>query len=88
MKGRTVTMNLKANDYTSRVLGVVKEKFGLRDRSEALDRFVDLYGEDFVDKEVKEEYVKKILEIDERHTRKYGLRARTTAEIRKRIEGA
>ena len=88
MKGRTVTMNLRAKDYTNRVLGVIKEKYGLRDKSEALDKFAEMCGDEFVEEEVKEEYIKKILEIDERHTKKYGLRSRTLTEIRKKIEGA
>jgi len=81
MKGRTVTMNLKVNDYTSRVLGVIKEKYGLRDKAEALDRFTKLYGEDFVEEEVREEYIKKLLEISERDIKKYGNKAMTIKEL-------
>lgn len=32
-------MNLKVKGYTSRVLGVVKEKYGLRDKGEAMVKF-------------------------------------------------
>ncbi len=82
-----VAMNLKVKDYTSRVLGVVKEKYGLRDKAQALDKFAEMFGEDFVDREIREEVVKEFLESTERHYKKYGLRSRTEEEIRKEIEG-
>ena len=55
MKGRTVTMNLRAKDYTNRVLGVIKEKYGLRDKSEALDKFAEMCGDEFVEEEINGE---------------------------------
>lgn len=82
-----VTMNLKVKDYTSRVLGVVKEKYGLRDKSKALDKFVELHGEEFVEPEVREEVIKEAIESCKRHIKKYGFRSRTVEDIRKIIEG-
>jgi hypothetical protein len=57
MHGNMVTLNLRITEYGNRVLGVIKEKFGLRDKSEALARFIDLYGEEFVEKEVREDVI-------------------------------
>ena len=85
--GKTVTMNVKINDYTSRVLGVVKETYGLKDKGEALNKFADMYGEEFVDQEVKEEVIKEVIESCNRHIKKYGFRSRSTKELRKIIEG-
>ena len=91
MRGRTVTMNLKVNDYTSRVLGVVKEKYGLHDRAEALDKFAELYGnefvDEFIDREVKDDVIREVIESCDRHIKKYGFRSRTVADLRKKIEG-
>ena len=87
MRGRTVTMNLKVNDYTSRVLGVVKEKYGLNDKAEALDKFMEMFGGDLVEKEVKDEVVREVIESCDRHIKKYGFRSRTVADLRKKIEG-
>ncbi|PIN76124.1 hypothetical protein COV18_00730 [Candidatus Woesearchaeota archaeon CG10_big_fil_rev_8_21_14_0_10_37_12] len=56
------SMSLQVGEYTSRVLGVIKEKFGLKDKAEALDKFADLYGEEFVEKEVKEELITKMIQ--------------------------
>lgn len=50
-----VTMNLKVNDYTSRVLGVIKEKYGLRDKAQALDKFAEMCGQKYISKEDLEE---------------------------------
>ncbi len=38
-------------------------------------------------KEVKENIVREVIESCERHFKKYGLRSRTIAEVRKKIEG-
>jgi hypothetical protein len=84
---RAVTMNLKAEDYTSRVLGVIKEKYGLNDKSQALNKFVDMFGEEFVEKEVSEDYIKKILAIEDRHFKKYGYRNTTFEQLEKELEG-
>lgn len=84
---KTVTMNVRVKDYTGRVLGVVKEKYGLRDKAEALDRFAEMYGGEFVDREVKDEVVKEVIESCERHIKKYGFRSRSVKDLRKIIEG-
>jgi len=57
MHGNVVTLNLRITEYGNRVLGVIKEKFGLRDKSEALARFIDMYGEEFVEREVREDVI-------------------------------
>lgn len=61
MLGKTVTLNLKVSDYSNRVLGVVKEKYGLKDKSEALARLLGEYGDDFVEREVKDEVVLEVI---------------------------
>ena len=48
-------MNLKVNDYTSRVLGVIKEKYGLKDKAQALDKFAQMCGQKYISAEDLEE---------------------------------
>jgi hypothetical protein len=84
---KNIAMNIKVNEYTSRVLGVIKEKYGLKDKGQALDKFTDLFGSDFIDKEVKEQVIKDVILSCEKHIIKYGKRTRTKEEIRKAIEG-
>lgn len=84
--GKTVTMNLKVSEYVSRVLGVIKEKFGLKDKSQALEKFVSMFGEEFVEREVSEEYVKKLLQIDANYAKKYRRKKMTLKELDKLCE--
>lgn len=81
-----VTLNLKVTDYSNRVLGVVKEKYGFKDKSQALNKLLDLYGQDFVEKEVKEEVIKEMLESCNIHIKKYGFRSNNLADLKKELE--
>ncbi len=56
-----VSMSINVNEYTARVLGVIKEKFGLKDKAKALDRFADMFGEKFVEKEINENTIKQMI---------------------------
>ena len=76
-----ISARLTLNEYTNRVLNVVKAKFGLKDKSEALNRFVKLYGDEEVEMEAKDDYIKKVLEIDQRHMKKYANRKMTLKEL-------
>ncbi|MEM3127302.1 MAG: DUF2683 family protein [Candidatus Woesearchaeota archaeon] len=69
----TTNLNVQINDYSNRVLGVIKERFGLKDKGEAVNKFAEIYGKEFVkidDLEVKEEYIKKILTIEDDYFKK------------------
>ena len=37
-----VTVNLRVKGYTNRVLGVLKEMYGLNDKGKAMDKFAEL----------------------------------------------
>ncbi|MFH0954763.1 MAG: hypothetical protein V1777_01520 [Candidatus Micrarchaeota archaeon] len=79
--GKTVTMNVTVSEYTNRVVGVVKEKYGLKDKGKALDKFAELCGDEFVEREVKEEVVKEVIASCARHIKKYGFRKMTLDEL-------
>ena len=78
-----IRMNLHVSQYASRVLGVIKERFGLRDKSEALDKFAEMFGEEFVEKEVRDEVVLEALRTSEAHFKKHGYRRMSLKELRK-----
>lgn len=82
----SIAINAAVNDYTNRVIGVIKEKYGLKDKGEALNKFAELYGDEFVEKEVKEEVIKEVIESCNRHIKKYGFRSRSVSDLRKIIE--
>ena len=81
-----VLARLSMDEYTNKVLNVIKAKFDLRDKSEALNRFAEMYGDDVVEKEANDEYIKKVLEIDERHIKKYGYKKMSIKELDKLCE--
>jgi hypothetical protein len=76
-----VSAQVYLDDYTNHVLNVIKAKFGLVDKSQAINKLAEIYGEDYVEKDANGEYVKKVLEIEERHFKKYGRRKMTLKEL-------
>ena len=74
-------MNINVNEYTNRVLGVVKERFGLKDKAEALNKFTEMHGEEFVEKEVRDEVVEEVIKDCEMHIKKYGYRKMSLKEL-------
>ena len=78
-----VDARVSLSKYSNRVLTVVKAKYDLRDKSQALNTFIDLYGENEVEPEVRESYVKKLLKIEEQHFKKYGYRKMSDRELDK-----
>ncbi|MDD4049770.1 MAG: DUF2683 family protein [Candidatus ainarchaeum sp.] len=81
-----VGLNIKINPYTNRVLGVIKEKYGLRDKGDALNKFVELFGDEFIDREIKEEVLKDVIKSCDYHIKKKGFKSKTISELRKSIE--
>jgi hypothetical protein len=78
-----ISFRADINEYTNRVLGVIKEKHGLRTKSEALDMFALQYGEEFVEREIKDELIKEVQDIVARHEKKYPKKTMTLAELDK-----
>ena len=80
-----MSTNLRANisDYANRVLGVIKEKYGLRDKSEALDKFADMFGEPFVEKEMKDSAMKELIKTCNNHIKKHGRKKMSINEFDK-----
>ena len=78
---QTIQFRAEIDDYTNRVLGVIKEKFGLKDKSDALNKFADMCGDDFVEKEVKEEFIAKTINIITEHHKKHPGRRMSLKEL-------
>ena len=76
-----VDARVELNRYSNKVLTVVKAKYELKDKSQAINKFVELYGPEEVEPEVKEEYVKKILKIEEDYYKKHAGRKMTGKEL-------
>lgn len=82
-----VDARVSLNKYSNQVLEVVKAKYGLKDKSQALNKFIEDYGENELEREVKDSYIKKILKISEEHYKKYGYRHTSIEELKKEVEG-
>ncbi len=81
-----VHARVSLNEYVNKVLNVVKAKFDLRDKSEAINKFIEIFGDEFVEKEASDQYLKKILEIEKRHFEKYGYKKMTSKEFKELFE--
>jgi hypothetical protein len=81
METNTISARIEINDYTNKVLAVIKAKFGLKDKSEAINKFIELYGDEVVEKQANEEYIKKILNITNIHIEKYKNRKMSLQEL-------
>ena len=73
-------MSISVNEYTTKVLGVVKEKFGLKDKAEALNKFAEIYGEEFVEREVKDEIIVAMIEDCEGWENKHKFKRKMSIE--------
>ena len=86
MENTMTSARIEINEYTNRVLAVIKAKFGLRDKSEAINKFIELYGDEIVEKQANEEYVKKIIDITNKHLEKYKNKKMSLQELDKLCE--
>jgi len=80
---KMISARVELNNYANKVLGIIKIKFGLRDKSEALNKFIELYGEEVMEKEASEEYIKKIIATTKKHFEKYDNKKMTLQELDK-----
>lgn len=76
-----VSARVTLNEYSNLVLNVIKAKFQLNDKSEALNKFVELYGSEVVEREANEEYVTHIIDVCNRHAKKYGNKKMSLKEL-------
>ena len=84
--GNTISARIELNEYANKVINMIKIKFGLKDKSEALNKFIELYGGDVIENEASEEYAKKVIEIANKHFKKYSHRKMTLQELNKLCE--
>ena len=65
------------------MLGVIKEAFGLRNKSEALQKFVQMHGDEFLQEQVSEKVAREVMASTEAHIKKYGFRKMSLKELDK-----
>jgi len=82
-----ITARVTLNTYTNKILNIIKAKYELNNKSEALNKFIEIYGPEEAEPEVKEEYIKKLLKIENEHFKKYGYKGQKLEDTWKEIEG-
>lgn len=70
------------SEHSNRLLNIIKAKYGLRDKSEAIDIMAEQYEEELLEPELKPEYIKKALKIQKQPAIKIG----SVENLRKRYE--
>ena len=71
------------NENEDRVLNVVKGKFGLKNKSQAINLVIGKYEEEFLEPELRPEYVKKLNKIEKEG---YSKTSSSIKELKKIIE--
>ncbi|MBR9693447.1 DUF2683 family protein [Candidatus Woesearchaeota archaeon] len=75
---------IKIGEQTNRVLNIVKAKYGLKDKSRAIELVVSGYESEFLEPELRPEYVEKIKKIKKGKFHRYD----SVDALRKQIENA
>ncbi len=76
---------ININESTNRLLNILKAKYSLKDKSQAIDKMAEQYEEEILEPELRPEYVDKIKKIQ-----KHGKFKKYTSvkELRDEIENA
>ena len=55
---------VKLNDEANQVINIIKARYGLRDKSEAINKMAEEYENELLEPELKPEYVLKLKKIE------------------------
>jgi len=70
-------------EHEDRVLNIVKAKYGLKNKSQAIAMIAKIYEDSFLEPELRPEYLEKLKKIDKQK----GIRFSSIEELRRQIEG-
>ncbi len=68
--------------YEDRLLTIVRGKFGLRNKSDAVNFVINKYGEELLEPELRPEYKEELLKIDQGRFKRFS----SINDLRKEIE--
>ena len=74
---------INIEDETNRVLNIVKAKFGLKDKSEAIDVMAEQYEKELLEPQLRPEYIEKLKRIEKEG---YGEKCSSIEQLKKKIE--
>ncbi len=73
---------INLGEYEDRILMIVKGKFGFKNKSDAINFVIDKFEEEFIEPELKPEFVEKIKRIE----KEKGIKFKDIDELRSIIE--
>ena len=73
---------INISERSNRILSILKAKYGLRDKSAAIDIMAKQYEESVMEPELRPEYIEKALRIH----KEPGIKVGTVENLRKRYE--
>jgi hypothetical protein len=76
---------INIGEFEDRVLTIVKGKYGLKNKSEAVNFVIDRFGEDLLEPKLRPEFVKKIKSLEKKGRFKT---YKSVSELKKEIENA
>ena len=71
-------------EHEDRLLTIVRGKFGLKNKSDAVNFVIDKYGDELLEPQLRPEYIKKLQGIKKQK----GIRFKSVNELRERIKNA
>lgn len=74
---------INISKQTNQVLNIVKARYNLKDKSQAIEKAVLGYGTELLEPELRPEYIEKLKRIE----KEKGIPFKNIAELRKIIEG-
>ncbi len=73
---------INIDDRTNRILNIIKAKYGLKDKSAAINKMAAEYEEEVLEPELKPEYIEKLRRIEKQET----IKVDTVENLRKRYD--
>jgi len=70
-------------EQEEKILGIVKAQHGLKNKNQAMELILKVYGESFLEPEIRPEYLRKLIKISKG---KHGPTFTSINELRKHIE--
>ncbi len=73
---------IDVSEHTNRILNIIKAKYALKDKSQAINQMAELFEEQVLEPELRPEYIAKARKIQKEKPIKVG----TAEDFRKRYE--
>ncbi|MFQ6056598.1 MAG: DUF2683 family protein [Methanosarcinales archaeon] len=75
-----VQATINISEKSNKILNLVKSKYGLKNKSQAIEKIIESYGEDILEPELRPEFIERMKEIEHEPTirvdnfaKRYGL---------------